>query len=38
FNPYEVAPYAAGAPSVNLPWSSLAPWLTAPVRDAVSLK
>ncbi|MFZ9348426.1 MAG: DUF3298 domain-containing protein, partial [Arenimonas sp.] len=29
FNPYEVAPYAAGAPSVNLPWSSLAPWLTA---------
>lgn len=38
FNPYEVAPYAAGAPSVSLPWSSLAPWLTAPVRNAVSLK
>lgn len=38
FNPYEVAPYAAGAPSVSLPWSTLMPWLTAQVRSDVSRK
>ena len=38
FNPYEVAPYAAGAPEVSLPWASLMPWLTQSVRDTVSRK
>lgn len=28
FNPYEVAPYVAGAPEVTVPWSSLRAWLT----------
>lgn len=27
FNPYEVAPYVAGAPEVTLPWGSLSGWL-----------
>lgn len=36
FNPYEVAPYAAGASSVSLPWSTLMPWLTAQVRNDIS--
>lgn len=35
FNPYEVAPYAAGAPEVTLPWNALAPWLTPKAREAV---
>jgi uncharacterized protein len=38
FNPYEVAPYSAGAPSVSLPWSTLMPWLTTQVRNDVSRK
>lgn len=33
FNPYEVAPYAAGASSVSLPSSTLMPWLTAQFND-----
>lgn len=36
FNPYEVAPYAAGAPSVTLPWATLMQWLDPQVRSAVS--
>jgi hypothetical protein len=36
FNPYEVAPYPAGASSVSLPWSTLMPWLTAQVRNDIS--
>lgn len=36
FNPYEVAPYAAGAPSVTLQWAALMPWLDPQVRNAVS--
>ena len=35
FNPYEVAPYAAGAPEVTLPWNALAPWLTPRARETV---
>lgn len=27
FNPYDVAPYAAGAPDVTIPWSALNAWL-----------
>lgn len=27
FNPYDVAPYSAGAPSITIPWSSLQEWL-----------
>lgn len=27
FNPYEVAPYAAGAPEVTIPWGALSGWL-----------
>lgn len=38
FSPYEVAPYAAGAPEVSLEWAALKPWLTQPVRDAVGRK
>lgn len=38
FNPYEVAPYAAGAPEISLSWASLRPWLTLPVLDAVGRK
>lgn len=36
FSPYEVAPYAAGAPRVSLSWSTLMPWLTAQVSNDIS--
>lgn len=35
FNPYEVAPYAAGAPEVTIAWRSLEAWLTPKAREAV---
>lgn len=34
FNPYEVAPYSAGAPEVTIPWRSLERWLTPKALDA----
>jgi uncharacterized protein YecT (DUF1311 family) len=38
FNPYEVAPYAAGAPSVSLQWRDIKTWLTPQITQSVSLK
>lgn len=35
FNPYEVAPYAVGAPEVTISWRSLETWLTPRTREAV---
>jgi uncharacterized protein YecT (DUF1311 family) len=38
FNPYEVAGYAAGAPSVSLQWRDIKTWLTPQITQSVSLK
>ena len=35
FNPYDVAPYAAGAPSVTIAWSSLQAWLNPAFLDSL---
>lgn len=36
FNPYDVAPYAAGAPSVMIPWSALKVWLSPGFLSTIS--
>jgi uncharacterized protein len=35
FEPYEIAPYAAGAPTVTIPWSELEDLLAPGYRDAI---
>jgi hypothetical protein len=36
FSPYEVAAYAAGTPSVLIPWTKLRPYLTNDAKSMIT--